>query len=263
MKKKILICFLFLIMSFLNLSNVKAAKYANYDTGTCIDDFGTITFNSGGNDNLMGGYVSFSNKNNNLTWNTNPVTFDVNVMSTANHKVKDIRYSISSKDGYSCNGIISGSAIENNQGSVNLSVVINKGHVEYMNFWGKTVHKNDSTKGDVTESNKINVKREMTQKELEEINKELEIGPGETLKCKTLQNLLDKYWTWVMILAPMATVILITIDFVGPILSGNSAEALKKASDKAVKRAIALVILLMLPVIVNLLFGLFGIETCF
>ena len=102
-----------------------------------------------------------------------------------------------------------------------------------------------------------------TTEELEEINKELEIGPGETLKCKTLQNLLDKYWTWVMILAPMATVILITIDFVGPILSGNSSETLKKASDKAVKRAIALVILLMLPVIVNLLFGLFGIETCF
>ena len=95
------------------------------------------------------------------------------------------------------------------------------------------------------------------------IVKAANVNVGEKIQCQTLQDLLDKYWTWVMVLAPIATIILITIDFVGPILAGDSGEAMKKASDRAFKRSLALVLLIMLPVIVNLLFGLFGIETCF
>ena len=44
MKKKILTFILFFICSFCLITNVKAKAYSDYDTGTCIDDFGTITF---------------------------------------------------------------------------------------------------------------------------------------------------------------------------------------------------------------------------
>lgn len=267
MKKKILLCILFLIICFFSMNTVEAKKYkkAEYDTGACIDDFGTIKVTGTGYSNFVGGRIFYSNKTKTVDQSTKEetVTFDVEAAARVNYDITEIHYSIGSKLGYSCSGVIKGKAVENNNGSVNLTVTIDKLWVNNMSFWAKSVSRTYSSKSDTTKSNMINVNRKMTDKELEEINKELEIGEGETLQCKTLQELLDKYWTWVMILAPIATMILITIDFVSPILSGDSADALKKAGNRSFKRAIALVILLMLPVITNLLFGLFGVETCF
>lgn len=260
MKKNIMILFLFLFTFISSTMVVKAAD--NFDAGDCIKNFGEISDLSAGDKNFGGGRVLFHNKDNHTTWNDGKVTFDVEVQSKPYHKVKTIHYSINSKDGYSCTGVISGSDIENNSGSVTLHVVIDKGWVDDMAFWGKTVDRRDATKGDTTKSNKVSVKREMTEEELKAINEELEVGAGEKLTCKTIDDLLGKYWSWVMILAPVATMLLITIDFVNPIISSDS-EALKKAGDKALKRTIALVILLVLPLIVSMLFSLFGIETCF
>lgn len=64
-----------------------------------------------------------------------------------------------------------------------------------------------------------------------------------------------------MILAPVALMLLISIDFVKAIMSSD-ADMLKKSSYAALKRTIAVVVLLMLPVILNLLLGWFGIEFC-
>lgn len=264
MRKEYFICvfILFFICIFTPLIEVRAKDYGNYDTGSCIDSFGEITFISAGSENDVGGKAIFRNKNNNLDWNSDPVSYDVEVQATTSHKITRVGYSIESKDGYSCTGVITGPLVENNDGSVTFHVNIDKGWVDDMAFWGKSVNRNDSTKFDTTESRKVNVNRQMSDAELEAINQELEIGVGETMQCNTLQHLIDKYWSWVMILAPVGTILLITFDFVGPILSSD-ADALKKASDKAFKRAIALCILIILPFIVNILFGLFGIETCF
>lgn len=234
----------------------------NFDQGDCISDFGSITLKSTGDKNYGGGRVKFSNKSNNKTWSTDTVSFDVEVQSKLSHKVKTVGYTVNSKDGYSCSDVVKGTNIENNTGSVILHVVINKGWVEDMAFWGKTVNRKDNSIGDTTKSNKISVKREMTDQELEEANQDLDITTGEKLTCVTIQDLLSKYWSWVMILAPIGSIFLITFDFVKPIISSNE-DALKKASSNAIKRTIALVILLMLPVITNIIFGLFGIETCF
>ena len=82
-------------------------------------------------------------------------------------------------------------------------------------------------------------------------------GDGDT----TISELIEKYWSWIMILAPVALMLLISIDFVKAIMSSD-ADMLKKSSYAALKRTIAVVVLLMLPVILNLLLGWFGIEFC-
>lgn len=260
MKNKAVFILLVMISFFFPVMFVSADS--KFDSGDCINNFGSITLKSTGDKNYGGGRVKFDNKSNNLTWNTEAVSFDVEVQSKLYHKVKTVGYSISSKDGYSCSGVVQGTSIENNTGSVILHVVINKGWVEDMSFWGKTVNREDPTVGDVTKSNKINVKREMTESELEGISQDLNITTGEKLTCVTIDDLISKYWSWVMILTPICTIVLITIDFVKPVISSDG-DALKKAGNNALKRTIALVILLMLPIITNTIFGLFGIETCF
>ena len=260
MKKRLFTLLIVFIMLFMPILVVNASD--SWDTGDCIEDFGSITFDSAGSNNDVGGKVSYSNAKNNNTWSTKTVTLDANIIATTGHKVKTIGYSINSKDGYSCTGIIKGSTVENNSGNVKIHVKIDKGWVNSIAFWGKTVNRNDPTKSDMTESNKISVKREMTDAELEAIDEELNITTGEKLECDTLDDLLSKYWTWVLILMPVITLLLITIDFVGAMLASDS-DALKKSSVKALKRVTALVILLLLPVIIDLLFGIFSIETCF
>lgn len=260
MKKNIFTLLLTFIIMFIPTLIVNASD--SFDAGECIEGFGSITLKETGSNNDAGGKVVFQNKQNNLTWSTKTVTFDAKVESTTGHKIKTIGYSISSKDGYSCTGVIKGTSIENNTGHVTVSVVIDKGYVSKMAFWGRSVNRSNPSKGDMTESNTINVKREMTDAELQEIDEELDITTGEKLECDTLDDLLGKYWTWVMILMPVITLLLMTIDFVGAMLASDS-DALKKASGKALKRTVALVILLLLPVIINLLFKIFSIETCF
>lgn len=260
MKKNIFTLLMTFIIMFIPVLVVNADD--SFDAGECIEGFGSITLKSTGSNNDVGGKVVFKNKKNTGTWSTNTVTFDAKVEATTNHKIKTVGYSIKSKDGYSCSGIVKGTSIENNTGHVELSVTIDKGYVSEMSFWGKSVNRNDPSKGDMTESNVISVKREMSDAELKEIDEELEITTGETLECDTLDDLLSEYWTWVMILMPVITLLLITIDFVGAMLS-NDSDSLKKSSSKALKRVLALVILLLLPIIINILFGLFSIETCF
>ena len=85
---------------------------------------------------------------------------------------------------------------------------------------------------------------------------------GQKLNCTDLGDLISKYWSWVMILAPIACMFLIVLDFINPIMSSD-AQAINKAASKTVKRTIALVLLLFLPTIINTIFGWFGVNTCF
>lgn len=273
MFKKIMIFIIFVLGIFLfNVESVLGAEGVyhdrqsgviyRYDTGKCIDDFGTITFLGPGNNNNLGGKPIFSGKNNNLDWNTDPVSYEVEVQATAGHNMETVYYSIGSKYGYSCKGTITGDIYNGNKGSVKFKVEITKGYVNDMAFWGKSVDRDDPTKKDITESNTINVNKLMTDSELEALGHSTQLEPGETLTCHTIDDLLGKYWSWVLILAPVGTMVLITIDFLSCMLSSDR-EALAKTGKKTLNRTITLVILLMLPIITSIIFGLFGIETCF
>lgn len=83
------------------------------------------------------------------------------------------------------------------------------------------------------------------------------------MKCDTeVSNLIKKYWKWVMFLVPLLLIVLITLDFVKAMSSGDS-DSIKKSSNNAIKRVIAAVILLALPWVLSVIFGWFGLEICF
>ena len=83
------------------------------------------------------------------------------------------------------------------------------------------------------------------------------------VKCDDkIRNLINEYWKYVMFLTPLLLIVMMTIDFVKAMSSGN-ADAIKKCSNDAIKRVIAAVILLALPWALNVVFGWFGLEICF
>lgn len=90
----------------------------------------------------------------------------------------------------------------------------------------------------------------------DELNKESEEYKN------SISYLLDKYWAWVFVLIPIALLIFISLDFLKAFFSGKS-DDMKKASSNAIKRVIAALLLMLTPVIVKAVFGIFGLTFCF
>lgn len=83
-----------------------------------------------------------------------------------------------------------------------------------------------------------------------------------TIQCDgDLKDLINKYWKWVTILSPIALMILIIFDFIKAIVSSNE-DQLKKSAQNALKRTIAVIVLLLLPFILETILGWFGLELC-
>lgn len=99
-------------------------------------------------------------------------------------------------------------------------------------------------------------------------NMNLEPDPITSEVCKegedSLTDLIYKYWGYVMVAAPCLLMVMVVVDFLKAI-TGNDADALKKSGNNAIKRVIATVLLLMVPLIVRIVFKLVGIENylCF
>jgi len=74
----------------------------------------------------------------------------------------------------------------------------------------------------------------------------------------SLADLINEYWGYVMVGAPILLIVMMIIDFLKAI-TGNDSDALKKSGNNAIKRVLATVILLMLPLVVSTVFKLFGI----
>ena len=79
-----------------------------------------------------------------------------------------------------------------------------------------------------------------------------------------LKALIHKYWNYVMLLAPILLIALLTIDGIKCVSSG-SADKIKKYSNDAIKRVIATLILLASPSLISLIMNLigFGSRICF
>lgn len=78
----------------------------------------------------------------------------------------------------------------------------------------------------------------------------------------SITALINDYWKYITMIAPVGLILLISIDFTKSVLSSD-AEAIKKSANAALKRTIACVLLLLLPTIINMIFNLFGLELCF
>ncbi len=86
---------------------------------------------------------------------------------------------------------------------------------------------------------------------------------AEANDCDTgLASLIRRYWKWVMFLAPILLIVMMSIDFLKAMSSGD-ADAINKSASNAIKRVIAAVILLALPWALEVIFGWFGLQICF
>ena len=83
------------------------------------------------------------------------------------------------------------------------------------------------------------------------------------MDCEDLsvKDLIDEYWSIVMVLVPIVLMLLMSIDFIKA-LTANDQEQLKKSGNSAIKRTIAAVILLMLPALLSMILGWVGLELC-
>lgn len=76
-----------------------------------------------------------------------------------------------------------------------------------------------------------------------------------------LKNFFNTLWKIIAIFAPALLILMTSIDFFKAITSSD-ADKLKKAANDAFKRALAFVLLLLLPFILNTVFGWFGLSLC-
>lgn len=76
-----------------------------------------------------------------------------------------------------------------------------------------------------------------------------------------LTKFIHDFWKWVLILTPALLMVMCTIDFIRA-LTSSDADALKKAGTNTVKRVVAILLLICLPVILNAALNLMGIEFC-
>ena len=90
------------------------------------------------------------------------------------------------------------------------------------------------------------------------------LAPEPIVCDQTITDTISKYWRYVVVLAPILLIIMITIDFIKALVSNNS-DAIKKSSTDALRRAIAMVILLFLPTLLKIVFTWFGLQNslCF
>lgn len=76
-----------------------------------------------------------------------------------------------------------------------------------------------------------------------------------------LTEFIKKYWKWVTILTPALLMAMCTVDFVKALVSSN-ADELKKAGTNTIKRVIATLLLVCLPLLLNTVMNLIGVEFC-
>lgn len=265
MKKNIFTLLLTFIIMFIPTLVVNASD--SFDAGECIEGFGSITLKETGSNNDVGGKIKIDNDTNLKEWNEKPVTFDADVQAHSKYKVDTVHYSIVSNEGVVCTGVVSGSEVEKNTGNVKLTFKIDKGNVKYVYVWGRDSKRSNPDKTDFISRETVKVYKNANANDKPANNSDISIAEMDREEVKDncekdLGYFIDKYWTWVLILMPTIAIILMTIDFVGAMLASDS-DALKKASSKALKRVLALAILLLLPVIIRILFRLFDIDTCF
>lgn len=74
----------------------------------------------------------------------------------------------------------------------------------------------------------------------------------EGLLDKDLKDVLQLLLKWVRIGAPIALIVLVTVDFSSAVIS-NDQDAIKKATNKAIKRGIAAIALFFIPLIVSIM----------
>lgn len=219
--------------------------------------------------------------------------YDVYNDSGCNNTVGDkYRGPISSVANHPQIGSIRENTLKENQCYI-IQIKFNEGEIIHMQYNTKTnsigdvssskednnyMQKNNSDSNWASSDAKTNVKNESnnsvkgTSTALPTIgnNNNFICKEGDTLGKKdkngndilTFRGLLKKYWSWVTFLVPFALIGFISYDFIRAVTS-NDSDAVKKSSSNAFKRVIAAILLLLLPYLVYVIMGWFGLTFCF
>jgi len=100
-----------------------------------------------------------------------------------------------------------------------------------------------------------------TKQDVIKTDKDGNINMSESTSCTDVSSIIHDYWSYVMVIVPILLIIMMTLDFFKAIGS-NDADVIKKAGTNSVKRTLAAVILLALPVLLSFIFDLFGLDLC-
>lgn len=95
------------------------------------------------------------------------------------------------------------------------------------------------------------VTRDSQEKELEQVECEDILGDD-------FIDFLKKIFRWIQIIAPIIVIVLGSVDFASAILQDDK-DALKKASNKLIKRLIIAIALFLLPILINFLLDNFNV----
>ena len=268
MKKKIMLILVFIIGLFMFNVNVKA----KVDYGQCITKYGSMNITSMGSNHstLKGGSVSFTGRN--LKWSSSPVNITVDIRAQKDYKLTNIYYVIGN-----CSDEITG--LDGKSSSYKISVHVDKGYVQKLSVWGTMVNTKvlatQKNGQEVSQRLKVGTKRKSVSVKFYNKSKPAATTKGsggatvEKAKCDLFKDILNKYWTWVMVIMPILTILLISFDTLKVIISsdpdggggkdGNSM-TLPKVASNAIKRMTALIVLMLLPYLIDIIFGWFGLS---
>lgn len=128
---------------------------------------------------------------------------------------------------------------------------------------------NDSDKqANVMEENttidKTTTRKNKKEVEATEIN-DVVIKDSQKIACGkgkgSLRKFISKYWSYFLLGTPVLLIVMVSLDFAKALFSSDQ-DLLRKAVNDAVKRTLAAILLLVLPVIISTILGFFGIDLC-
>lgn len=80
-------------------------------------------------------------------------------------------------------------------------------------------------------------------------------------ESESFMDLFEKYWNIVLIVVPILMILFTSIEYLKAVTS-NDQDLIQKATNNTIKRLIASLLIFALPVIIRIIFGLFGLSAC-
>ena len=261
MKRK-LILFIVFISLFLCLPGIASA--ANISYGDCIKSYGSARLSGVGSDNDVGGKITGEVRK----ASGNDIEFYVLAQAKAWHRVKNFNYTITDNNGNTCSGVVSGGELENGEGDALIYFTVKRDSVKTLVVESQSVKRSNGE--DATTIGSISFDVAAKAAEYDSLVEQGAIFSGDLmsntpLECDdTIEDTIKHYWKYVIILAPILLIVMCTIDFMKAVMSSDS-DAIQKSGTNALKRTIAMFLLLLLPTILIIIFKWFGIESslCF
>lgn len=236
----------------------------DFNIGDCLKENGSASFVEAGTNNSAGGNINYKKDTNNFS--------EFIVQADSGAKVEKIPYFLyDSNGGEICSGEITGSKIKHPSVRIKMSFKNSKVRKIKICMYSDQKNKHCETNGldMITNSNDgggagITVNDNLVGGSLGDLTPEEYASNICDEGEESLSDFIIKYWGYVMICAPILLMVMMIVDFLKA-LTSNDAEHLKKCGSNSIKRVIATVLLLMLPLIVTAVFSLMGLENylCF